>query len=77
MHDRIGLELVSCMIVAAGRLLPARGAGVNLTDHRTIGLLRRPHLDGVTVSATDWIWSLHETKSPSITYAKTISHVLK
>jgi len=77
MHDRIGLELVGCMIVAAGRLLPARRAGVNLTDHRTIGLLRRPHLDSVTVGATDWIWSLHETKSPSITYAETISHVLK
>jgi hypothetical protein len=76
-HDRIGLELMSCMIVATGGLAPARGARIDLADHRAIGLLRRPHLDDVTVGATDWIWSLHETKSPSIRYAETISHVFK
>lgn len=62
MHVGAGLELVGSPVVTGMSLLPARRAGMDLTDHRAIGLLRRPNLDGVAVGTTDWIWPLHDER---------------
>ena len=58
-HGPLSFELMGRVVITRMGRHAARWAAVGLTHHGSVGLFRRPHLDGVTIRTTDRIWPLH------------------